>query len=337
MKKTLRAFLVLLIATGAAGGLIFAYLEMSKERKADAESDKAVVAKSRVKSGANGETILTLEREDQARIALRAELLRPAKFPRELRGFARAMDPSPLVALAAELASAQAALAASEKEFVRVKRLNEQANASDRALQAVEATARHDQIAVESIRLRLVSGWGAAIAEQPDLAVFVRSLASLESALVRIDLPAGQMPKGAPAGARIVLASAEGLPISAQWLGPAPNVDPQIQGQGFLFLVKTNSLRLAPGSAASGYIQFEGEAVSGCIVPDSAVVRHAGSGWVYLQTGEDTFTRREIALDHRLEEGWFVSTGVAANQRVVVQAAQVLLSEEQKYQIKLFD
>jgi hypothetical protein len=337
MKKTLRTFLVLLIATGVVGGLIFAYLETSKEREAHAERDQAVVAKSRVKSGANGETILALEREAQARIALRAEPLRPARFRPELRGFARTMDPAPLVAWVAELASAQAALAASEKEFERVKRLNDQANASDRALQAVEATARRDHIAVESIHLRLVSAWGTAIAEQPDLAVFVRSLASLESALVRIDLPAGQMPKATPAGARIVLASVEGLPIPAQWLGPAPNVDPQMQGQGFLFLVKTNSQRLAPGSAASGYLQFEGEPVSGCIVPDSAVVRHAGRGWVYLQTGEDTFTRREIALDHRVEDGWFVSTGVAANQRVVVQGAQVLLSEEQKRQIKLFD
>ncbi len=337
MKKTLRTFLVLVIAAGVVGGLIFAYLERSKERKAEAERDQAVVAKSRVKPGANGETILTLEREDRARIALRAELPRPATFRPELRGFARVLDPSPLVALVAELASAQAALAASEKEFERVKRLNEQANASDRALQAVEATARRDHIAVESIHLRLMSAWGAEIAEQSDLAVFVRSLASLESVLVRIDLPAGQMLKGTPAGARIVLASAESLSISAQWLGPAPNVDPQMQGQGFLFLVKRNSQRLAPGSAASGYLQSEGEAVSGCIVPDSAVVRHAGSGWVYLQTGQDTFTRREIALDHRLEDGWFVSTGVAANQRVVVQGAQVLLSEEQKYQIKMFD
>ncbi len=77
--------------------------------------------------------------------------------------------------------------------------------------------------------------------------------------------------------------------------------------------------------------------MSGCIVPDSAVVRHAGRGWIYLQTGEGTFTRREIALDHRLEDGWFVSRGVSANQPVVVQGAQVLLSEEQKYQIKMFD
>jgi hypothetical protein len=32
-----------------------------------------------------------------------------------------------------------------------------------------------------------------------------------------------------------------------------------------------------------------------------------------------------------------VRAGVAANERVVVQGAQALLSEEQKYQIKMFE
>jgi hypothetical protein len=56
-----------------------------------------------------------------------------------------------------------------------------------------------------------------------------------------------------------------------------------------------------------------------------------------LQTAEDTFIRHEIALDRRLEAGWFVRTGAVANDRVVVQGAQALLSEEQKQQIKLLD
>ena len=66
-------------------------------------------------------------------------------------------------------------------------------------------------------------------------------------------------------------------------------------------------------------------------------VRHAGQGWIYVQTSEDTFTRRRIALDHSTEKGWFVNGEVAANERVVVRGAQALLSEEQKYKIKLLD
>jgi hypothetical protein len=182
-----------------------------------------------------------------------------------------------------------------------------------------------------------MSGWGAALAERPDLAVLVRSLAALESALLRLDLPAGEVLDAPPSGARIVAASSGNTSVWAQLLGPAPNADPQMQGQGFLFLMKTSSLRLVPGMAVGGYLQLQREPLDGFTIPDSAVVRHSGRGWVYVQTGADTFERREIALDHRTADGWFVSAGVAANERVVVQGAQALLSEEQKYRIKMLE
>jgi hypothetical protein len=94
--------------------------------------------------------------------------------------------------------------------------------------------------------------WGRAVAERPDLLAFVRSLAASESAVVRIDLPAGEVIKSPPPSACIVVAAAEDRPVAAQLIGPSPLVDPQVQGQGFLFLIKTNSARLIPGTAVSG-------------------------------------------------------------------------------------
>jgi hypothetical protein len=148
-------------------------------------------------------------------------------------------------------------------------------------------------------------------------------------------LPAGEILNAPLVGARIVLASAEVNP--AQLLGLAPSVDPRVQGQGFLFLAQSGSLRLVPGMAVTGYLQSASESENGFVVPDSAVVRHHGQGWVYVQTGADRFTRRRISLDHSTEHGWFVSVGVAADSRIVVVGAQALLSEEQKYQIKMFE
>lgn len=125
--------------------------------------------------------------------------------------------------------------------------------------------------------------------------------------------------------------------MPAELLGPAPNVDPLFQGQGFFFLVKENSARLVPGAAVEGYVRFPGETLNGFNIPDSAVVRFAGQGWIYLQTGQETFARRKISLERPLEKGWFVAEGMAAPARVVVSGAQSLLSEEQKNQIKLLD
>ncbi len=329
--------LIILVTLIATSGLIVAYREKSNERKLEAGREKPVAAKSWVRIGTNGEAILTLDAETQKRIALKVQRVASGTIVPELRGYGRVLDPAPLAALSAELAAAQAASAASEKEFERLKLLNDQKNASDRALQAAEAAARRDQIAVQSVRTRLVSGWGKAIADQPNLTAFISSLASLEDALVRIDLQAGEVLNALPSTARIVAASAGKTPVSAQLLGPAPNVDPQTQGQGFLYLVKTNAARLVPGMAVGGYMPLGQEPLNGVTIPDSAVVRQAGQGWVYVQTGDDTFTRRKVSLDHPQEGGWFVGDGLAGGDRVVISGAQELLSEEQKYQIKMLE
>ena len=65
------------------------------------------------------------------------------------------LDPAPLAALVTELASAQAAYAASSSELARLKTLEGQGNASARALQTAEAAALRDRLAVQSARERL--------------------------------------------------------------------------------------------------------------------------------------------------------------------------------------
>ncbi len=354
-----------LVALAAAGALIFGYLQMSKERTLESDRDKPVAAKSRASLNPNGQSVVTLDAETQQRIGLKAAPPKSSTISPEIKGYGRVLDPAPLAALVAELDSARAGSMASQKEFERLKLLREQNNASERALQAAESSAQRDQILVESVRTRLISAWGAALGKRTDLNNLVESLAPMASVLVRIDLRAGEELPAAPGRARIVPMGAEDklgngnstsvgrqengnspspypLPggeggIEAELVGPASSVDPQIQGQGFLYLVKSNSSRLTPGMALSGYLPLPGEPLKGSVVPDSAVVRFSGHGWIYVQTGDQTFTRREIALDRRMEEGWFVSGGFSNNERVVISGAQALLSEEQKYQIKMLE
>lgn len=71
-----------------------------------------------------------------------------------------------------------------------------------------------------------------------------------------------------------------------------------------------------------------GEApVSGVVIPASAILRHDGKGWVFVQTGENNFSRREIPLDRAVDGGFF-SAEFSATNRVVVTGAQTLLSAE---------
>ena len=50
-----------------------------------------------------------------------------------------------------------------------------------------------------------------------------------------------------------------------------------------------------------------------------------------------SFVRREIQATQPTDDGWFVSNGVKAGERVVASGAQLLLSEELKSQIQVGD
>jgi|ERR1043166_2507306 hypothetical protein len=333
-----KRILIVLVLLLLAGGLIVAYVQMNKERQREAGAEKPVVPESTIKSGPEGERVLVLEQAAQARIGLKVQAVAAAAHTPEVQGFGRVLDPAPLAALATELASDEAALAASQKEFDRLNVLSTNQNASTRALQAAEATARHDQIALESVRSRLLSGWGKTIAQEKDLAGFTKPLVALESAVVRVDLPANEALSGVEIlahKARIEVAGKSS--VAAQWLGPAPNVDPQFQGKAFLFLTTAGAGNLLPGMAVSAYLPLQAAPLNGFVIPDSAVVRRGGQTWVYVQNANDNFTRRKISLDWPLDKGWFVTQGVNASDRIVIQGAQALLSEEFKYQIRMLD
>lgn len=287
-----------------------------------------------LKRDENGNAVITLDNETQEKMGLQVAHPAAASFSPELKGYGRALDPAPLAALITELASARAAYTASGNELARLKTLSDQGNASARALQTAEASAQHDQLAVQSARDRLMLSWGKAVADRNDLPAFVQSLTSQNTVLVRVDLPAGETLASAPLGARVSALS--GNSAEAELLGTAPNVDPQTQGQGFLFLLQAGALRLLPGEAVTAWLKLAGDPLSGTVIPRDAVVRTEGSGWVYIQKsgGDQTFTRTGVVLDHPVEAGWFVTQGVTTNDYVVVTGAQTLLSEELKSSLK---
>jgi hypothetical protein len=139
----------------------------------------------------------------------------------------------------------------------------------------------------------------------------------------------GESLKGQPVGARLLTLSERSL--DAEMIGPATSVDPQMQGRGYLLLLKDNSAQLAPGEAITGFLKVSGEPVKGVVIPREAVVRTEGAGWVYVHTGGgEAFTRVKIPLDHPTEAGWLATEGVSPNDYVVVTGAQQLLSLEQK-------
>ena len=309
-------------------GLISALLAACSKSGGDKEAEKPNAEQTRVKHGTNGESIVTLDAETQNRIGLKVESPLAAQWQPELKGYGRVLDPTPLAALMADLVQANVAMETSQREFERLKTLAEQNNASIRAMQTAEAAAKRDQVTVESLRTKLALGWGKAILERDDPPAFVRSLTTGEPTLVRVDLPAGESLKSPPSSARLVSLSDSEHPVTAEFFDTTATVDPQTQGQGFLFLIARKSPGFSPNAAVTGYVKVPGDSLNGVTVPRDAMIRFQGKAWVYLQTGDNEFTRRDISLDHPTEKGWFVQSGVTDKDRIVVSGGQTILSTE---------
>ena len=329
-----RAILFILIGAALGGGGVWlarrgdaakpGEAKPAAEKPAAEESDKASVSRDE-----EGNAVITMSDELQGDAGIVVANPEAAQLAPELKGYGRVLDPTPLGALMTELALARAAYAASSNELARLNILAGQGNASARALQTAEAAALRDQLAVQSANERLALSWGTAVAEQQDLPGFIRSLTSHEKVLVRIDLSAGEILNASPMGVRLVMLS--GSSVEAEFMGGASAVDPQTQGRGFIFVAKITAAQLMPGEAVTGFLKLPGEPLAGAIIPRAAIVRTEGKGWVYVlgKTGE-TFTRKEIVLEHATDNGWFVTNGVTAGDHVVVTGAQTLLSVELK-------
>ena len=306
-------------------------------------AEHAAEPESRVKHGTNGEVVITLDAATQKVMGLETVSLVTTQMSAQVKGFGRVLDPAPLMDLMVELGKAHLEFDASHAELERMKVLKQQNNVSEKTFQAAENTYQQNMGSVWAVRLKIQSSWGAKLAEMTGPIVVpvgtarkwdatLDQVLDARNVLVRVDLSAGEHLEWPPGSARLVPLGEGALPIAAWFFDTARTVDPQTQGQGLLFLVATNRPKLLPGKAVTAYMETADAPAAGVIVPRSAVVRFNGATWVYLQTGDDTFERVEVALDRPLDVGWFVAKGLKADAKIVTVGAQQLLSEELKGQ-----
>jgi hypothetical protein len=323
-------FAIILTAALTGGGM---WLYLHPAGSAAPPADKPAADEDAGATGVShddqGNTVVNMDDDTQGDAGIVVGNPIAGQWSPEVKGYGRVLDPAPLVALVNELASAQTAAAASSLELTRQKTLSGQNNTSARALQAAVAAAEHDQLAVQSVKNSIRLGWGAAVAGRDDLAALTESLVALQAAIVRVDLPGGEILPAAPTQARLVTMSEKSAVVG--FLSPAVAVDPQMQGQGYFFFVQTNSLSLTPGQALTAFLQMPGEPLDGIIIPRDAVVRAEGAGWVYvINKGGESFTRCKIPLDRATGDGWFVAGDIKPGDYLVVTGAQTLRSEELK-------
>ena len=279
-------------------------------------------------AGAPAESPLHLSPDRQAKAGIVISMPTMVEIPTELKAYGRVLDPTPLVALLAELEGAQATLTASQAEFGRLEKLHaENNNASTQALEASEAALKRDRALAMSARARLLAGWGPALATRPDLRALVQSLVAQKAALARLDAPSAEAAARPPTVARISpLAGNNSAPRAAEVLGPAPTADSQVQGAAYFALLREQPL--PAGTAVVGFLAQDGPGQKTVTVPRSAIVYHEGSAWVFVLGEKDAFQRRRIEIGQALTESCAVTSGISEKDRIVTVGAQQLLSSE---------
>jgi hypothetical protein len=301
--------------------------------------ERAAPEAPRVSQNRHGYVLVTVRRGEPERIGLKTETLAAETYHARWTAYGVVLDPAPLLTLNGDLLSATAALSAARAEFERAQRLHaERQNVSLKDLQAAEATFRGDQARVALLTQRIADNWGEGVAAMSAEArgALIAALVQRSAAIAAASLPPGQSLAAQPSETEVVVFGYEKSPLVTHAVWYAPAVDLQLQGQRFLLHVATHAFPLLPGAAVTAHFESP-ETQHGVVVPEAAVVRAAGQAWAYVQIAPARFERRPVALAAPSARGWFMTTGFAAGDRVVVTGAQALLSEEFKSQIHIED
>lgn len=297
----------------------------------------------------DGRPVVRVSPESQMASGMALEPLQPGKSEAAVEAYGMVMNLQSLAEMrgryltaAAEARALRASVAASESEFRRMELLfRDDRNVSEQALKAAEGRYRSEQarqLAAEQsaagVRDSMRSTWGNTVTgwvANPESQV-MRALLQQSSFLVQLVLP-HDLPRSAVRGSITVApAISRDNARPARFVSDSPQMDTALPGETYFYMVDGGGLRA--GMRVLARIGLGGAPVAGVIVPPAAVVWHAGKAWAYVKDDERTFSRHEVATGQELNGGWFNATGFEAGAEVVVSGAQLLLSEELKYQIR---
>jgi hypothetical protein len=340
MKTVLGWVLAIALLGGLAAGAVHLYRLGKAERDLEAEREKPIEPPSRISRSKEGDILLSFPPDERKQLRLAIAPLEEAKVPLEVVSYGRVQGVAPLLSVASDRSQAEAALAASRAEFERTKTLfQENENASRKALEQAQAQFVADQLRIRSAERQLAAEWGDVVTslprEQQD--TLVERLSKRTTALVRIALLPGDILGVRPKGARVSMVGNDEKFVPTTQVFDAPQIDPKGQGQAFLLRLDDAGALFGPGAAVTAHLEIDGEPKIGVDLPRSALLRHSGKTWVYVQVDETHFTRREVRLDRPTRNGWFSASGVPPKSVIVVEGPQTLLSEELKGEIHASD
>lgn len=348
--------IIVLLAVILAGGFLFkTFFEKDvseiagyviSRHTSEEENDLTETARSGVKM-INGRLAVHLPETVQQQADIKLEKLEQAEYRKELHAVALVIDIQPLVKLRSDIREiqtgikmAETALQVSSREYERLKLLHEEAsNISDKDLQQSKLQWMSDELELQGKRNRFddlkdesIQTWGSELTEQIiNNSDIVQRLIERKLLLLLVTIENNQP---LPEGADTATISQHGRPEftgEAYFLARALHVDSKTLGQTYLFYTPAVSLRT--GQYIDAWITADNNLQQGVYIPPQAVIWYVDKPWVYQKTGKHSFVRKEVKDFAVTRQGWFVRNEFQGGDEIVIQGAQMLLSEEFRWSI----
>ena len=155
--------------------------------------------------------------------------------------------------------------------------------------------------------------------------------------LINITIPAAKRVSKIPKKIKVFLSDDTKNTYDATFISDAPRSNKSLQGKSFLYVVTNNDIK--PGSKIKANITRNDKKnnQNKLFIPAKSVVWSNGKSWVFIKKDgeESTFLRKPLINPLETDNGWLVvENNLKKNELIVVDGAQLLLSEEFKYQIK---
>ena len=289
---------------------------------------------------------ISLSTELQTMMALKTATLTMVDYPEELIAYGKVQELDSLIKLRADYFKAvarrqaiEAKLSQSHLAMQRSKKLRDAGGGSNRQFQLQQSQWLSDKAELaeshyflETIKENTRYQWsGGAIKwlfSHNDK--FYQQLINHQQFIVKITLASGQsLSKETPS----IYIDSNGYrhqATPAKFLMNAPQIEHLSLGLSYFFVSKNPALRI--GMSVTAWIP-KNQQRRGFIIPITAVVWHLGQAFIYLQIEDDLFMRQVISNFERVTNGYFVRRELPESDLLVIEGAQMLLSEEFRGQI----
>jgi hypothetical protein len=267
------------------------------------------------------------------------------RFSPEIKALARVVDIRPMLSLRARYNQAIAALnvamvseQANAKELIRLKSLVKGAGSvATKNVNYAEATWRESKAKLQGLNfdlqaIREVSSqtWG------EEISVWIlatkseqrQRLLSHQESLLLLTLPVSA---SLSKDVNIIRVGSNEQVQEAHFVSSALVTEQLIQGETYFFKTATGNLRT--GMQLDAWVPKGNEPLKGVFIPNKAIVWSVGQPWIYIQIEDDIYQRRSVKSGVTIAGGLLMEQELEEGEILVVTGAQMLLSEEFRWQI----